>query len=137
MFKSRTMWAAGWVQSLAHVNLRAPEGWLCVEASPGDTSYPGLTKTVASGISTSVIGRNQGRGFVGRTVGRGQKIFGEKARSAVDHCDRDVDPVYLRLGEGEVHRGKRSRWQKECGWGCRRVDYLEDVHFAISYQGEI
>ena len=54
--------------------------------APGDTSYPGLTKTVASGISTSVIGRNQGRGFVGRTVGRGQtpEIFGEEARSAVD-----------------------------------------------------
>jgi len=74
MFKSRTMWAAGWVQSLAHVNLRAPEGWLCVEASPGDTSYPGLTKIVAS-TSTPGIGRNQCRGFVGRAVGRGQNSW--------------------------------------------------------------
>jgi hypothetical protein len=61
----------------------------------------------------------------------------EKKPDPVDHCVRDVDPVYIRLGEGEVHWGKRSRWPKERCWGYLRVGYLEDGHFAISCQGEI
>jgi hypothetical protein len=115
MLKSRTMWVAPVGPESCPCQLEGARG-MARCGGPGDTSYPGLTKIVASGTSTPGIGRNQDRGFVGRTVGRGQtpEIFGETPRSAGDHCDRDVDPVYLREGEGEAHRGKRSQWQKEC-----------------------
>jgi hypothetical protein len=86
--------------------------------SPGDTSYPGLTKIIASGTSTSGWGGIRAVGSLAAPLAEG-KLLKSSERSAVDHCD--LDPVYLRLGESQVHRGKRSRWQKECCWGCRRV----------------
>ena len=54
MFKSRTMWAAPVGPESCPCQLEGARGRLCVE--PRDTSYPGLTKTVASGTSTSGLG---------------------------------------------------------------------------------